>query len=102
MLDEYETLLVQRKLVGEQPAITDHNLLQLVGSCLAPANIVRAERLVDELLACVDSIGNIHSHGFVHKSPLFLQRPYHQARYHGNVLSLSIQSFLRYLKIAFI
>src|SRR5215471_1843497 len=59
VLDEYEALLVQRKLICQQPAIADGNPLELVGSRLAPANIVRAECLVHKLFAGVYSVGNV-------------------------------------------
>src|SRR5262245_55520313 len=77
MFDEYETLLVQRKLVGEQPAIADCDLLEFVSSGLAPANVVWAEGLVHELLAGVHSVGNIDIHSFNHRSSsLYRRRSY--------------------------
>ena len=46
VLDEYKTLLFQRKPIGEQAAIPNFHLHKLMASRLSPANVVRAESLV--------------------------------------------------------
>ena len=92
VLDENKTLLLQRKPIGEQAAVLNRHLFQLVRSRLAPANVVRAECLVHEFLARVHRVRNTNSHSFNHNEALlFLRLPYHQARYYGNVLSLPIR-----------
>src|SRR5215475_15068111 len=67
VLDEYEALVVQRKLICQQPAIVDGYSLELVSSRLAPANIVWAKCLVHKLLAGIYSVGNINIQSFKHR-----------------------------------
>src|SRR6266511_3868172 len=78
MLHQHKTLLLERELVGESPAILDCHLLQLVGSRSAPANIIRTEGLVYQLFAGLQGVGNTDSHCLVHKDsyaiPSILQR----------------------------
>ena len=65
VFDENKALLVQRKMVGEQTAVTNRIPFQLVSADSSAANIVRAERLVHELLAGVHSVGNIDIRGSI-------------------------------------
>src|SRR6267143_6376068 len=63
MIDEHEAVLVEREFLARRPAIADLHRVRPLAAARAPADVVRPEGLVDELLARVygvDDLGGGH------------------------------------------
>ena len=94
MVDKDQTLIVQRKAVGEQTAVPHRHFLALDRSSPAPMNILRPEGFIDQSFTCGNGIGDIRSDRIDHIGHSFLNSRNFQCVPHLYLSRETLQLFL--------